>query len=379
MRKDKPILIIVDQDELHHIDNITRYSSLAWDRKFTDVGTFEFWCELDKKNVELIKKERIVWFKGEKEAGIILSFQEETQEDGSKKLDVKGKMISQYLTRRIVWGTYTCSSKKNISQIMKELVSENMIETMQERKIEKFVIQTDTEEFGEKIQYQQTGKEVLSALQELSDACNNSIGFRISLDLENEQMIFNVIQGKDRSLGNADGNEPVVLSTNMSDILESKYSTSCADEKTTALVAGAGEDVDRIKVISGDSKISGIYRKEMYVDARDLQKKNADNTEIDAETYNSMLDMRGMSKLGEHVVEESFDVTVRTVGNVNYEFEKDYFIGDIITVEDSILGIRANVRILNVNESWDNSGYVLKMTYGYTQLSIMNKIKRVIS
>ena len=63
------------------------------------------------------------------------------------------------------------------------------------------------------------------------------------------------------------------------------------------------------------------------------------------------------------IIEEKFD------GDINVNFgrwilNRDYFIGDIITVQDNMLGIYLNERIVETTEVQDESGYKVSVVFG---------------
>lgn len=377
MKKRKPQIIIFDPDTLDHIGIITKYTSLVWSPKFRGKGTFEFWCSLDQSNIELIKAERLVWF-GDNFSGVILSFEEVIEDNGSKKLDVKGMLLNEYISRRIIWGTHV-ATKKNISVIIKDLVNNNCVSpTDKLRKIKYLEIKQNAKEVGEVIDYQKTGGNLLDELEGLCEASEYSIGFKTYLEPKSKKIIFEIITGQDRTRNNSQGNFPVVLSTDLKDILSSKYYYNCGDVKTTALVAGEDVGVNRKKVTSGDISSGGIYRKELYVDARDLKSVDEDTKEeIPTDIYLSMLQERGLTKLSDYVIEENFETEIRTTGKSNYNYGEDYFLGDKVTIEDKMLGISVDATILEVNESWEEKGYTLKISFGYSKLMLSKKIKRM--
>lgn len=376
MYKDKPKIVVFNQDTLSHVGIITKYTSLVWEPKFSGVGEFEFWCELCEENIELVKAERIVWI-GEDEFGIILGFQESIDEKGSKKLDVKGTTLNEYLLRRIVWGTHISRNKKE-TEIMKALVNENFVSPSDSARKFNFMLVEDTKDYGKQIDYQQTGGIVGEELEKLCDSSESQLGFKLYVDIKNKKIKFKTECGKDRTRGNTEGNNIVVLSTDLKDILSSTYEYNCKDEKNVALVAGEDKGDNRKKVIAGDTLKKGLYRKELYVDARDLRKDDGNGKTFTDAEYESMLNERGNSKLGEYVVEENFNATIRNTGFTNYSYGVDYNIGDKVTLEDKVLCISLDATILNIQESWQDKGYTLKVVFGYSRLKLPKKIKRML-
>ena len=278
---------------------------MVWEPKFAEIGEFEFWCVISENNLSLIKKDNLIWI-GTEDAGIIEDFEESVSDNGEKKIDVKGKLLNKYLTRRIIWGTYNGSGYS--SKLMREIVEQNMINPSDANRKIDFLELSGTQDYGEKIIYQQTGKEVENALEELCESCESkTLGFNICLDVENEKLLFKVLQGVDRSKRNTDGNKVVMLSTDLKDILSSKYSYSSSSFKNVALVAGQDSGADRKKVVSGNNESRGIHRFEMYVDARDLRQTDNNQNKISDEDYEKILTNRGNAKIDECKTKEKFE------------------------------------------------------------------------
>ena len=110
----------------------------------------------------------------------------------------------------------------------------------------------------------------------------------------------------------------------------SNYIESVKNLKTVTLVAGEGEGSARkttTVTASGGAK-SGLERREMFSDARDISQTVEDTTLSDAE-YIKQLTQRGAEELAEYVYVKSFEAEAETNATV-YEYGVDYFIGDIV-------------------------------------------------
>ena len=109
-------------------------------------------------------------------------------------------------------------------------------------------------------------------------------------------------------------------------MISESYEQSDFDERNVVLVAGEGEGTDRELVTLGSG--SGLNRKELYVDARDLQSEN-DDVVMTAAEYRQALTERGQSKLAEHQPILILDGDIN-VHNQLYEYGVDYDLGDIV-------------------------------------------------
>lgn len=381
MLLNKSIQIIVFQinnNVFDQIGDISQYTTLIWPDAFNGYASFELWAPITDDNSELLKQGNVIWTGGEN-AAVIEIVKAIFDEEGEKEFDVKGRTLEKYLTDRIVWGSY--SGKGFTSTIMYDLVNKNCINpSNNNRKIPWLVNSTD-KKVGKNIsQYQKTGGELYDALVSL--ATEGDIGFSVLFDPRNKKLVFEVRAGTDRTYGNPQGNDPVVFSTELEDILSSSYYSNDQDKKTTAMVQGEDKGVARKTVHVGETSGVGFNRRELYVDARDLQSElygdDGSVTKLTDAQYLSTLSQRGKEKLAECTVTEIFEAQIRQFGDVQYEFGKDYVKGDKVTVIDEQLGVQVSARITEVEEDFDDE-YALVLTFGYSYPTVLTKVKRMIT
>lgn len=372
------IVFKVDDEVFDQIGDISQYTTLIWPDAFNGYASFELWAPITDDNAELLKQGNIIWTGGEN-AAVIEIVKAIVDEEGEKEFDVKGRTLEKYLTDRIVWGAY--SSKGRTSTIMYDLVNRNCINPSNPNRKIKWLVNSTDAKVGKNIsQYQKTGGEVYDALVSL--ATEADIGFSVLFDPRNKRLVFEVRAGMDRTYGNSAGNDPVVFSTELEDILSSSYYSNDQDKKTMTMVQGEDKGVARKTVLVGEVESKGFNRRELYVDARDLQSElygdDGSVTVLTEEQYLSTLSQRGDEKLAECTVTEIFEAQIRQFGDVQYEFGKDYVKGDKVTVIDEQLGITVSARITEVEEDFDDE-YALVLTFGYSYPTVLTKVKRMIT
>ncbi len=91
------------------------------------------------------------------------------------------------------------------------------------------------------------------------------------------------------------------------------------------------------------------------------------------EEYIQLLKDRGNEKLADCQMVEQFQATIRTVGS-QYEYLRDYKLGDIVTVQDERLGISIDVRITKIEQCFSDE-YELLITFGYDMPKLIRKLK----
>lgn len=186
-------------------------------------------------------------------------------------------------------------------------------------------------------------------LFELSRAWCEGVGygFRLLHDKSSHRLLYDVYEGAERrgikfseQYGNLSGLTRLVSETGF---------------RNVAYVGGGGEGTDRVFVVTGDTGAEGMARREMFVDARDLQQEDGQTL---AE-YEELLRARGNEKLAEHnrVLEISFDIS-------GHDFGKSFFLGDLITCILSEYGIRLIVRVAEFTNTYENNIKKTSLTLG---------------
>lgn len=378
LEKQIQILVFkVDDSTFENIGEVNQYDSLIWPDKFNGYANFELWAPITDENSEYFRKGNILWCGGDN-AAVIEIVKSTIDDKGTKKFNIKGRTLEMILTTRIVWGTYNATNKY-ASTAMYEIVNQNCVNpTNTNRKIP-YLECAEDKSIGERISIQKTGGEVYTTLNTI--ATSSDIGFNVLFRPKEKKLIFEVVAGVDRTIEQNEV-DPVEFSTDLEDILSSSYYTNNQDKKSVALVMGEGEGASRKSKISGDNTTKGFGRRELYVDARDIQSEsvNEDGTTtiLTTEEYDSALISRGDNKLAECKDTETFEAQIRVFGDVQYEFGKDYKKGDKVTVRDRQLNIVVSARITEVEEDFDDE-YALVLTFGYSYPTIMQKVKQQIS
>lgn len=344
-------------------------TGLIWRERFADAGNFELWCPLNDQNSELLQEDNLLWIGGES-AGVIEFKELTSDEDGTKTIHIQGRLAESYLDYRTIYPTVITTGK--VSSILRKHVEDNLINpTDTARKIPLIELASDQVAYGPSVSYQKTGDTVLLEVSKLCEA--NSLGFRLQFFPRQTKFVFRVYQGTNRTLDQSVVN-PVLFSSDLDDILESNYSHNKSELRNFAYVAGEDSGTSRKVQTVGSS--SGLSRRELFVDARDLQSENSDGTTVSSSEYNSMLVERGKTSLEDYKDIESFAATLRTSGVTGYKYGVDFFLGDKVTVYDSRLKVRVNAVITEVMKTFDEDGERLDITFGYEQPTLANKLRR---
>ena len=372
---------------------LENFSSFIWRRRYFSSGDFELHCLLNEDSLKLLQRENIIFkSKDDSEAGYIETRQISLNSDGKELIVVKGKFITNYFNRRIIWGNENLNSTSEIA--MRTLVDKQCINTP----VERVIINLKLDKL--KGYKQTTNKSIsytnlLEAIEEISLTSN--LGFRNNLDPINKKLNFEIYEGVDRTI-NQKAIAPCIFSRDFENVLEQNYMDSLNNYKNVTLVAGQGVSVDRSRTTVGYG--TGLDRFEVFTDAKDIGLKKTISTpkkddkgnyikdengntmyediEVDMtfEEYQLLLKQRGNEKLTEYKEINTFDSVINTKGNNVYKI--DYDLGDIVTISDRKWGLQVDTRITEIEEVYENSDVQINATFGNDIPTLIDKIKRMV-
>ena len=286
---------------------------------------------------------------------IIEEIRIDTDSETGNHITITGRSLESILDRRVIWSQTTISG--NLQNGIKKLVNENIISpSKEERKISNFIFKdsTDSQITGLTVEAQYTGDNLYDVISKVCE--EKSIGFKVSLN-ESKQFVFELYAGADRSYEQT--NYPyVVFSPNFDNIINSNYLESKENLKNVALVGGEGEGTARKYLAIGNT--SGLDRRELFVDARDISSEGEDGKTLTTEQYNELLKQRGNEYLADYTDLVSFEGAVET--NIMYKYGVDFFDGDIVQIANEY-GHEAKVRILEVVISENEEGNSVYPTF----------------
>lgn len=328
---------------------IEGFESLIWTKRYWECGDFELYLPASEETLSLLKQDRYLMREDDDALMIIEKIEVVTDSEDGNHLIVSGRSFESILDRRIVWKQRTYQG--TAENVIEKLLNESMIvpETAA-RRIDHMGFTAASSGSGT-LSAQYTGTSVYEAVSEMCESYG--LGFRFGADL-----VFTVYKGADRSAGQSE-NPRVIFSPMYDNLLESDYYTDKKDYKTVVLVAGEGEGSSR-RYHSYGTSASGINRRELFVDARDIQSEDADGNVMTTAEYTAALSDKAKEQYDLHRVQTEFSGTIDA--GMTYEYRKDYDLGDIVTVENEY-GMTEDCRITEVIESWDTSGYKVIPTY----------------
>lgn len=316
------------------------YVSLVWVDKFNEPGTFELEVPFSKKMLEYIQPDNYLMCSNSEHLMIIEDISYETNVEDGNKIKAVGRSLESILERRIIWAA-TKFNNVNLQTSIQTLLNDAFVSpTVLDRKVDifdAFVPSVDPRISSLILNRQYiVGDNLLEIIHAI--CADYGLGFKITLN-ENDHFVFSLYVGDNRSYSQTE-NPYVVFSPDYDNIIDSIYTNQKSQSKNIALVKGTATKIVGVN--------SGISRRELFVDANDIDKGSLSNSK-----YNALLEKRGVEKLDEANRGISFDANCDT--HRMYVYGRDFFLGDIVQIGDSF-GVEAAAKITEFTWSYTTSG-----------------------
>ncbi|MGN0180131.1 MAG: siphovirus ReqiPepy6 Gp37-like family protein [Monoglobaceae bacterium] len=350
--------------------------SIIWNSEYYGAGNFEIYVSATQNNISMLQVGNYITRPNDKNIGVIEGVRIEFSPQDGRMIIATGRFAKSLLDRRIIYNLSGTSITPTVSSglveaAVRKLVNDHIIASSQSARNVSFIklgaLKNLTariiDDSGTAAQKQTSFGNLLEYTDGL--LAEYSLGAFMTLD-DSLNLVYNVFAGVDRSINNTGGNDPIIFSQDFDNLLSSTYDYQTAALKNTALIGGAGEGVDRFCVMIGVNA-TGLDRREVWIDANGQSRTYKDASDVeqtytDAE-YSSLLKTEGKQKISELQTVKTFDGAIDLTSS-NLVFGTDYWIGDIITIQDVDLGIYTNTRILSATEVQDKDGYKIDIKYG---------------
>lgn len=339
---------------------IDDFSSLVWNRKYYESGNFTLQPNIN--NLKQFKNAKYIYCKDFSETAILETFNKKDTILGTQAI-YTGRFLESILEQRVINKT-----QKYVNQTTEDIIR-SLVNTFAikagERTIPKLAL-GERKGLGKIRTMQITGDNLLTKIYEL--CIEDELSISLKYDFNANKIIFEVWQGLDRR-DIQEKNSWAIFSKNFENILEDEYSIDETKYCNYAYVAGQDSEENRV-IVEVNRVKEGEERKELYVDARDLQK----DEETTEEEYLEILKQRGIEKLNECNKVETTNFNINTLSNL--EYKKDFNLGDKVIYVNDELEFNIENRIVEITESYENGNKTINVTFG-DEYNI-KKIKEVI-
>ena len=392
---------ILDKD-YNKIGMIGDAESVLWNKKYNDIGECEIYVPCNDEYLALLRCGNYVYRYDDDMMCRIEKVQIEQKVEEGDHIIATGKDICTMFSGRIVRWQIVYSG--TVGGFIKKLINDNVINPAQaHRKIPRVLFdESNLGEFREKIEASAFTEDLLNTVMTTCKSFN--IGFRLSFDAEDGQIVFALYRGKNKT--STSGGEYIEFSPEFANIIRSNYSEDDSEYKNVVYVGykSANKDDETVYLLSypdNENQVQGADRREVYVDGTgtsrditfdelkqmfgDVQRiESAYYATIDKEfiavamiegegddeklsvtdtAYLMLIRILAQNTLAEQTRSQIFEGEVDTIDT--YRYRDDYDIGDIVKVKNEY-GIEAEARIVEVMESDDSEGgYVVEPKFEY--------------
>ena len=342
------------------------FSSLLWDIEYYKCGSFEVYIAASPQNVEIFQPGHIVGRDDDSQHfGIIESVLINTDVENGDYLTVRGRFLMCLLERRIIHPTYNVTAEKAYSEIMREVVTQNTL-LSDSRRIPGLSLGTVSGTCWEQtttlqISYANLMEWVYTICEKIGGTAN----IRLIKDSgEHYRMVFDLSEGADRSLIQEE-NPRIVFSDTYSNLLSFSYAADTSVQRNFAYIFGQGKGDERKRTTYCDGdEPTYLDRYELYVDADDIsetEQVEGETVPIPEAKYIELLKTRGSERL---VLPKTASESEIAAHNSQYVYQRDYYVGDYVTVEHRRFGmIQPKIQLIGMIEAFDQNGRSLTPTF----------------
>ena len=371
---------------------ITNYESLICTWNYYECGTFELTINKNKANTNKLKKDNMIIVNKKNDKILLIDKVVTSTEKNSKTLKVSGTCIKGITKIRIIaTNGYDRVAETQAENIHKHYIKNHLVESYYddirtpERDVS-WIKVAESQNRGVKTVWQARLTNLHDELKHISE--DTGLGWKGILDRDERCIYFDSVKGTDRTVNQVEspntheflsklthkelqqytheqlqGNPKhpyIVFSEKKKNLLDGKTTDDNTNYKNVGYVAGKGENEDRLIIVLGTA--TGFNRREVLIDLNNIE----DPLELKQE---------GQKKLDTFKIIQSVEGKVYQIPNM--EYEKDFFLGDLVTLESD--GIYEDKRIIQAKEIYERNNITVELGFGDKVPSLGEEIKRVIT
>ena len=357
---------------------VEKIASLIWTRRYWSCGEFKLLVPFTEEHSRMLVKNNIIMKRGDDEAAQIRYVSITKNSQGLDEIEVQGKFLIAWIGKRII--KKQIITNDTTQNILYRIVRENVTNPADTaRKIPDVSIATDDEDTESGV-IDYTSEQYTNAQLAAETAAKAAkLGIRMRTDARTGAHVFSVYEGRDLTAGNTAGNAPCIFSQEFDNIVEQEYTNSVENLKTTAFVGGEEKEGVARKVAEVGGSATGLAREEVFINATDIvqEYEDDDGTQVsltDTE-YLALLSARGAEELEQYAETLSFGSKINTFANLIYR--TDYDLGDRVTCVNKRWGIRIDVRITEIAETYQNNVEEIDITFGESLPALLTQIRQI--
>ena len=355
---------------------VEKITSLIWTRRYWSCGEFKLLAPFAEDHAAWLVKNNIIMKRGDTEAAQIRYVHITKNSEGMEEIEVQGKFLIYWIGKRIVKDQIITNDTSQ--NILYRIVRENITAAEAARQIPDFTIATDDPDAGgSNIDY--TSEKYSNAQLAAETAAKAAkLGLRVVTSQRTGAHVFSVYKGRDLTADNTEGNAPCIFSQEFDNIVEQDFENSTENLKSTAYVGGEEKENTprKVALVGGDT--AGLERDEVFINATDIVQEYEENevpVVLTDQQYLALLSARGAEELEQYAETLAFGSKVNTHSNLKYR--TDYDLGDRVTCINKRWGIKINVRITEIAETYQQNIEEVDITFGESIPALLSQIQRM--
>ena len=377
-----PLITVIDRNFVLQAQ-IDIYTSLLLNRKWQSVGDWQLVLPTAAKGADKLVRGNIILLGSDGHRSGYVEAVRADEGDSGVMLTVTGKTLQGLATRRITlpdndafnygYDNVPPLVDEDINPtpvpaetVLKTYVDRHMVNPLDpKRKFPALILAKDLKR-GKNTVWSSRLETLSDVLQDVCEYCD--VGWEIYVDLHSKQLVFDIVDGVDRSYGQSE-NSRVIFSRGFDNILSCTYTDDISGYRNLAYAGGAGEGADRtlLKVTQEDVEPEGWERREIFLDCGSLEI-------LETETTMS-LEAEAKHKLKGYTKKETFTAPIADTDSFMYL--KKWDLGDRVTIVSKDIGKRFDTYITEVSERYEPGGNGLDVTFGAPNADLGRVIRSI--
>lgn len=350
--------------------------SLTWTENLYEPGSWTMTLSAFDAYAHILRQGNIISARGSNVYlwGIIRGIEDERTLT-SAPISRSGDDLKGYIKQRIclypssgsdIEGYDTTSG--STETVMKHYITNNIAAPANaKRAIPKFAVAADQGRGIPDDKYMARFNRLEELLQEIGAA--QEIGYKVDMDVSTGTMIFDVVQGADRTAGQSE-RPRIILDIDMRTALDSHFVSDVENYRNAFYTtkSGARSEAEATTLLvcrESEDEPEGRERYETQISV------SVDDTAADV-----VEEMQNLARKEATNFEKDDTFTVEL--NSNFVYNKDFFLGDFVTIRDRALGQYADVQLISVTHEWQGKGYTITGTFGKPRKSNLQILERQI-
>ena len=379
---DAPLITVIDHNFALQAQ-IDVYTSLLFNRKWQGVGDWQLVLPNTAKGADKLVRGNIILLGADGHRSGYVESIRAVEGDNGVMLTVTGKTLQGLAAQRITlpdndaynygYDNVPPLINENINPtpvsaetILKTYADRHMVNPLDpKRKFPDLILAKDLKR-GRKIVWSSRLETLSDVLRDVCEYCD--VGWEIYVDLRSKKLVFDIIEGVDRSYGQSQ-NSRVIFSRGFDNILSCTYTDDISGYQNLAYAGGAGEGADRtiLKVTQDETEPEGWERREIFLDCGALEILETDTT--------MSLEDEAKHRLKSYPHKETFTAPVADTDS--FAYLKKWDLGDNVTVVSKGMGKRFDTHVTEISERYEPSGNGLDVTFGAPDADLGRVIRSI--